>query len=67
MVRRNPLKNIRTLIPMNPYAGVQKKSAELLEAKNIRVKALMMAKGSGAPAPDKSMAKRVEKMKPRKK
>jgi len=67
VVRRNPLKNIRTLIQMNPYAGVQKKSAELLEAKNIRAKALMMAKASGAPAPVNPMAKRAEKMKPRKK
>jgi len=67
VVRRNPLKNIRTLIQMNPYAGVLKKSAELLKAKNIRAKALMMAKASGAIAPGNPMAKRAEKMKPRKK
>merc|ERR1712123_9448 len=67
VVRKNPLKNIRTLIQMNPYAGVLKKSAELLEAKNIRAKALMMAKASGATVPGNPMAKRAEKMKPRKK
>ena len=67
VVRRNPVKNIHTLIQINPYAGVLKKSAELLEAKNIGAKTLMMAKASGAPAPGNLMAKRAEKMKPRKK
>merc|ERR1712243_50638 len=36
VVRTNPLKNIRSMLQLNPYAAVQKKNAELTSAKNIR-------------------------------
>merc|ERR1712098_243684 len=40
VVKTNPLKNIRTMLQLNPYAAVQKKNAELIAAKNIRAKAV---------------------------
>merc|ERR1711928_175175 len=40
VVRTNPLKNIRTMLQLNPYAAVVKKNAELTKAKNLRAKAL---------------------------
>jgi large subunit ribosomal protein L4e len=36
--KNNPLKNIRAMIKLNPYAAVMKKNAELVAAKNIRAK-----------------------------
>merc|ERR1711864_23707 len=41
VVKTNPLKNIRTMLQLNPYAAVQKKNAELTIAKNIRAKAIL--------------------------
>jgi len=67
VVKTNPLKNIRTMLQLNPYAAVQKKNAELLVAKNIRAKALLKAKKSGAKAPADPMAKRAAKVKKSKK
>jgi large subunit ribosomal protein L4e len=58
VARRNPLKNIRSMLQLNPYAAVQKKNAELTSAKNIRAKALLKAKKSGAKLPVDPMAKR---------
>merc|ERR1711945_64034 len=51
VVKTNPLKNIRTMLQLNPYSAVQKKNAVLTEAKNIRAKALKAAKATGKPAP----------------
>jgi len=67
VVRTNPLKNIRSMLQLNPYAAVQKKNAELTSAKNIRAKALKAAKASGKPAPANPMAKRAGKVKKTKK
>merc|ERR1712154_186407 len=67
VVRTNPLKNIRSMLQLNPYAAVQKKNAELVSAKNIRAKALKVAKASGKPAPANPMAKRAAKVKKAKK
>merc|ERR1712127_1178155 len=58
VVRTNPLKNIRSMLQLNPYSAVQKKNAELLSAKNIRAKAIKVAKASKKPAPADPMAKR---------
>jgi len=58
VVRTNPLKNIRTMLQLNPYAAVVKKNAELVAQKNLRAKALVIAKKSGKPAPVNPMAKR---------
>jgi large subunit ribosomal protein L4e len=63
VVRTNPLKNIRSMLQLNPYAAVQKKNAELTTAKNIRAKAILAAKRSGAAAPVDPMAKRNAKVK----
>merc|ERR1712121_74996 len=66
VVKTTPLKNIRTMLQLNPYSAVQKKNAVLTEAKNIRAKALKAAKATGKPAPANPMAKRAAK-KPTKK
>jgi len=63
VVRTNPLKNIRSMLQLNPYAAVQKKNAELITAKNIRAKAVAAAKKAGKPAPVDPMAKRNAKVK----
>merc|ERR1719347_1314816 len=67
VVKTNPLKNIRTMLQLNPYAAVQKKNAELIAAKNIRAKAVAAAKKSGMPVPADPMAKRAGKVKKAKK
>merc|ERR1712153_35674 len=43
VVKTNPLKNIRTMLQLNPYSAVQKKNAELTTAKNLRAKAALKA------------------------
>merc|ERR1712203_369875 len=63
VVKTNPLKNIRTMLQLNPYAAVQKKNAELTTAKNVRTKAELVAKKTGKPAPARAMAKRPVKSK----
>merc|ERR1711978_837091 len=65
--KTNTLKNIRTMLQLNPYSAVQKKNAVLTEAMNIRAKALKAAKATGKPAPANPMAKRAAKKKPAKK
>jgi len=62
VVRTNPLKNIRTMLQLNPYAAVVKKNAELTKAKNLREKAAKAAKAAGKPAPANPMAKRAGKI-----
>merc|ERR1712055_1010446 len=62
VVRTNPLKNIRTMLQLNPYAAVIKKNAELSAEKNLRDKAIKVAKASGKPAPKNPMAKRAGKV-----
>jgi len=63
VVRTNPLKNVRTMLQLNPYAAVQKKNAELGAAKAVRAKAAFAAKKAGNPAPANPMAKRAAKTK----
>merc|ERR1712098_485254 len=67
VVRKNPLKNIRAMLQLNPYAAVQKKNAELVAAKNTRTKAQKIAKACKKPAPADPMAKRAGKVKKAKK
>merc|ERR1712126_643954 len=67
VVKTNPLKNIRTMLQLNPYAAVLKKNAELTAAKNIRAKAAAAAKKAGKPVPADPMAKRAGKVKKAKK
>jgi len=66
VVRTNPLKNIRSMLQLNPYAAVVKKNAELTKAKNLRAKATLAASKSGKPAPVNPMAKRNLKTKSKK-
>lgn len=57
--KKNPLKNVRALLQLNPYAGVEKKNAELVAAKRVAEKAAVAAKKAGKkPAPN-PMAKRA--------
>merc|ERR1712079_444707 len=67
VVKTNPLKNVRTVLQLNPYAAVQKKQAELTVAKNVRAKAAKAAKATGKPFPANPMAKRAAKAKNKKK
>jgi len=62
VVRTNPLKNIRSMLQLNPYAAVVKKNAELTKEKNLRAKAVKTAKAAGKPAPANPMAKRAGKV-----
>merc|ERR1711890_23452 len=62
VVRTNPLKNIRTMLQLNPYAAVVKKNAALNAEKNLRLKAAKIAKASGKPAPANPIAKRAGKV-----
>jgi len=66
VVRTNPLKNIRAMLQLNPYAAVVKKNAELTKAKNLRAKATLAATKTGKPAPVNPMAKRNLKTKSKK-
>merc|ERR1712177_25918 len=63
VVKTNPLKNIRTMLQLNPYAAVPKKNAELTAAKNLRAKAVKAAKATKKAAPADPMAKRAAKTK----
>ena len=66
VVRTNPLKNIRSMLQLNPYAAVVKKNAELSKAKNLRAKAALKASKSGQPVLANPMAKRNMKAKSKK-
>merc|ERR1711970_612419 len=66
VVRTNPLKNIRSMLQLNPYAAVVKKNAELTKAKNLRAKAALKASKSGQPVAVNPMAKRNMKAKSKK-
>jgi len=63
VVRTNPLKNIRSMLQLNPYAAVVKKNAELVKEKNLRAKVAVIAKKSGQPEAKNPMAKRNAKTK----
>merc|ERR1711872_1126688 len=65
--KANPLKNIRAMLKLNPYAAVTKKNGELITAHNVAKKAALVAKKTGKPAPVNKMAKRNAKVKKSKK
>lgn len=62
VVKRNPLKNIRAMLQLNPYAAVEKKNAELFNARNLRIKRAAYAKKHGKKLPADPMAKRAAAM-----
>ena len=51
VVKTNPLKNVRTMLQLNPYAAVQKKQAELGLAATMAKKAVAKAKATGQKPP----------------
>lgn len=59
VVKTNPLKNVRTLLQLNPYAAVLKKNAELITKKNLAAKAVKAAKKAGQKPPVNPNAKRA--------
>ena len=59
VVKTNPLKNVRTLLQLNPYAAVLKKNAELISQKNLAAKAQKAAKKAGQKALVNPNAKRA--------
>merc|ERR1712045_521958 len=58
VVKKNPLKNVRAMLQLNPYAAVLKKNAELVSAKRIAEKAANAAKIAGKKPAADPMAKR---------
>jgi len=62
VMKTNPLKNVRTMLQLNPYAAVSKKNGELFRAKRTAEKAAAKAKKSGKKAPANPMAKRASAM-----
>merc|ERR1711879_1115726 len=59
VVKTNPLKNVRTMLQLNPYAAVQKKQAELGLAATMAKKAIAKAKAPGQKPPANPNAKRA--------
>jgi len=59
VVKTNPLKNVRTMLQLNPYAAVQKKQGELTLQATMAKKAANKAKVSGQKPPANPMAKRA--------
>merc|ERR1712061_559279 len=59
VVKTDPLKNVRTMLQLNPYAAVQKKQAELTLQATMAKKAATKAKVSGQKPPANPMAKRA--------
>ena len=62
VVKTNPLKNVRTLLQLNPYAAVLKKNAELTNNKQKAAKAVAVAKKAGQKPPANPNAKRATAM-----
>jgi len=62
VVKTNPLKNVRTMLQLNPYAAVEKRRAELVAAKRLREKAAVIAKKQGKKPAAEPMAKRTAAM-----
>jgi len=59
VLKTNPLKNVRTLLQLNPYAAVLKKNAELTTEKQKALKAAAAAKKAGQKPPANPNAKRA--------
>merc|ERR1739847_116080 len=59
VVKTNPLKNVRTMLQLTPYAAVQKKQGELTLQATMAKKAATKAKVSGQKPPANPMAKRA--------
>jgi large subunit ribosomal protein L4e len=62
VVKTNPLKNVRTMLQLNPYSAVMKKNANLVSSKRLREKAAAAAKKAGKKPVVEAMAKRTTAM-----
>jgi len=62
VVKTNPLRNVRTLLQLNPYAAVEKKQAELSLAARMKAKEAKKAKAAGKKLPADKLAKRAAAM-----
>merc|ERR1739848_267837 len=62
VVKTSPLKNVRAMLQLNPYAAVGKKQAELTLAAKMAKKEVAKAKAAGQKPPVNKMAKRAAKM-----
>jgi large subunit ribosomal protein L4e len=62
VVKTNPLKNVRTMLQLNPYAAVEKKRAELTLAAKMAKKEAAAAKAAGKKVPADKLAKRSAAM-----
>jgi hypothetical protein len=59
VVKTNPLKNVRTMLQLNPYSAVMKKSAELGTLRRKALKAAAAATKAGQKPVPNPMAKRA--------
>merc|ERR1711881_747762 len=59
VVKKNPLKNVRAMLQLNPYAAVDKKQAELTLAGKMAKKEIAKAKATGQKPPANPNAKRA--------
>jgi large subunit ribosomal protein L4e len=59
VIKTNPLKNVRTMLQLNPYSAVLKKNAELVSSKRFNEKAAAKAKKAGKKPAANPMAKRA--------
>ena len=50
VIKRNPLRNNRALVQLNPFAAVEKRTAILGQQRRIKLKAELLAKKRGVPA-----------------
>ena len=56
--KMNPLKNVRAMLQLNPYAAVCKRNAELVSKSRTAIKAAAVAKKGGEKPKADPMAKR---------
>jgi large subunit ribosomal protein L4e len=61
VLKKNPLKNIRVMLKLNPYAEVQKRNAIMAQENQRAAREVLMAKRRGLPAPADTRPKRVSK------
>merc|ERR1712193_548234 len=66
VLKKNPLKNVRTMIRLNPYAAVQKRNALLTEEKRKAAKQAILDKRRGITPAEPKKAKQPRAKKPKK-
>lgn len=61
VLKKNPLKNIRVMLKLNPYAEVQKRNSILQQENQKAARQALLAKRRGLPAPEDKRPKRATK------